>query len=234
MYISRVPLNVTRAGAVHLIESPYRMHAAVEAAFPPDSVRDCADGRILWRLDSADQGRGVWLYVVSPESPDLTHIVEQAGWPTHMEWESKDYTPLLSRIAIGQCWQFRLRANPVRRVHEDKGLRSRRDASEIVGKLQGHVTVRQQSDWLVSRAQSHGFEIIADDMGEPSVVVKQRRKERFGRNGKTVTLTTAVFEGRLCVTDADEFRHTLCHGLGRAKGFGCGLMTVTPVLEASS
>ncbi|MBT1171797.1 type I-E CRISPR-associated protein Cas6/Cse3/CasE [Bifidobacterium sp. MA2] len=234
MYISRVPLNVARVGAVQLIESPYRMHAAVEAAFPPDSVRDDDEGRILWRLDSLDQGRGMWLYVVSPEPPDLTHVIEQAGWPMRMEWESKDYTPLLSRIAVGQCWQFRLRANPVRRAREDKGRRPKADASAIVGKLQGHVTASQQAEWLIARASSHGFEVIADDTGAPSMVVKQRHRERFGRNGKTVTLSTAVFEGQLRVTDADEFRRTLCHGLGRAKGFGCGLMTVTPVREASA
>ena len=233
MFISRIPLNTARISAQQLIASPYRMHAAVEGAFPPGSVRDGEDGRILWRLDSLDQGRGLWLYVVSPEAPDFTHIIEQAGWPTHMTWESKDYGPLLSRIAVGQCWNFRLKANPVRLAWKDRGERSQVSSDQIVGKLQGHITVQYQTAWLLDRCDKHGFTILPDDSGEPSVIVKQRHQERFGRGGKTVTLTTAVYEGCLQVTDADKFRHVLCHGLGRAKGFGCGLLTVAPIMHGT-
>lgn len=39
MFISRIPLNKVRYGARQLIGSPYKLHAAVEAAFPPDAVR---------------------------------------------------------------------------------------------------------------------------------------------------------------------------------------------------
>ncbi|KAB7789966.1 type I-E CRISPR-associated protein Cas6/Cse3/CasE [Bifidobacterium leontopitheci] len=234
MFISRVPLNMARVSAQQLVASPYRMHAAVESAFPPDGVRSSDDGRILWRLDALTQDHGVWLYVVSPDAPDFTHIIEQAGWPTHMEWESKDYSPLLSRIAVGQQWQFRLLANPVRKALADKGRRPRENGEGIVGKIQGHVTATQQRDWLIARADAHGFEILLDDNGDPSVTVSQRHQERFGREGKTVTLTTAMFDGRLQVTDADLFRRTLCHGLGRAKGFGCGLMTVAPTRTQSA
>lgn len=229
MFISRVPLNAARFSARQLMASPYRMHAAVESAFPPGGIRENDEGRILWRLDSQMQDHSVWLYVVSPEAPDFSHIIEQAGWPTHLEWESKDYAPLLSRIMVGQQWQFRLRANPVRKAKVDKGLRPRANGEGIVGKIQGHVTASQQRDWLIARAAAHGFEILPDDNGDPSVTVSQRHQERFGRDGKTVTLTTAVFDGRLKVTDADLFRQTLCSGIGRAKGFGCGLLTVAPI-----
>lgn len=234
MYISRVPLNAARASARQLIGSPYRMHAAVEGAFPPESIREDGNGRILWRLDSLDQNRGLWLYVVSPEQPDFTALIEQAGWPMHMEWESKDYTPLISSIAVGQCWQFRLRANPVRKARSDRGVRSRVASENIVGKLQGHITVEHQRDWLVARSETHGFEIIPAEDGTPSVIVKQRHRERFQRGGDTVTLVTAVFEGRLKVTDAGLFREALCRGIGRAKGFGCGLLTVAPIRRQAS
>ena len=114
MYISRMPLNTARYAAKQLIASPYRLHAAVEKSFPPSAVRSDDGGRILWRLDFSRDGDSTWLYVVSPERPDFTHIVEQAGWPTHAEWEVKDYEPLITHIAKGQEWAFRLRANPAR------------------------------------------------------------------------------------------------------------------------
>lgn len=226
MFISRIPLNKVRYGARQLIGSPYKLHAAVECSFPPDAVRKNDEGRILWRLDALTNDKGVWLYVVSPEKPDFTYIVEQAGWPMHEEWETKNYAPLLERIAKGQQWHFRLRANPARKASEDKGRRHR--AEGIVGKIQGHVTVDQQMQWLIDRSASHGFKILDNEAGQSDVVVKERHKEQFKRGDATVTLVTAVFEGHLEVTDADLFRETLCQGIGRAKGFGCGLLTVAP------
>ena len=106
MFISRIALNKARYGARQLISSPYKLHAAVECAFPPNVVRNNDEGRILWRLDTSVADNGVWLYVVSPEKPDFMHIVEQAGWPMHAEWETKNYEPLLERIAKGQRWHF--------------------------------------------------------------------------------------------------------------------------------
>lgn len=120
MYISRMPLNLARFDAKRLVGSPYRMHAAVESSFPPDSARVTEEGRVLWRIDYSEADHSAWLYVVSPNRPDFTHIIEQAGWPTHMQWETTDYSQLLNRIAIGQQWQFRLRANPVRKAATDR------------------------------------------------------------------------------------------------------------------
>lgn len=230
MFISRIPLNTARFGARQLIASPYRMHAAVEKSFPPDSARENDEGRILWRLDESGRDHSVWLYVVSPEQPDFTHIVEQAGWPLHSEWESKDYDVLLNRIAVGQRWRFKLKANPVRQAKTDNGRRSRVPSENIIGKRQGHVTVGQQTNWLLSRAGSHGFSVIGV-AGEPDVVVKQRRTERFEHGDGKVTLTTAVYEGSLEITEAGLFKTALCRGIGRGKGFGCGLLTIAPIKD---
>lgn len=35
MYLTRMPLNVARGETRRLVASPYRLHVAVEAAFPP-------------------------------------------------------------------------------------------------------------------------------------------------------------------------------------------------------
>ncbi len=230
MYLTRMPLNASRGETQRLMASPYRLHAAVEAAFPPGMGGPTEEGRILWRLDRrAEDPRAFWLYIVSPEKPDLTHVVEQAGWPVHDRlWETKDYAPLLNRIENGQRWEFRLKANPVRKVREDKGRSSN---GNVVGTIQGHVTVDQQIDWLASRAEAHGFALPLDDNDRPMVVVSQRNRETFRRGANEVTLSTAMYDGVLVVTDADRLCSTLCQGIGRAKGFGCGLLTVAPVRE---
>ncbi|MBS5451122.1 MAG: type I-E CRISPR-associated protein Cas6/Cse3/CasE [Coriobacteriia bacterium] len=226
MYISKLPLNSARRGAMELIASPNKMHAAVEHAFPPREESGSAQGRILWRLDIVPRGsEDIWLYVVSPDKPDFTHICERAGWPTLGTWETKDYAPLLDRIADGQVWSFRLKANPVRKVSKDLGTQKNEN---VVGKIQGHVTEQQQLKWLLSRCEEHGFSVASDSAGAPAVRLSQRAKGAFLHKGSHVTLTTVVYDGTLVVLDAEKFRRTLCYGMGRAKGFGCGLLTVAP------
>lgn len=227
MYISRMPVNTARVGAARLVSSPYRMHAAVEHAFPPEATRSGDEGRILWRLDSSVRNRdALYLYVVSPERPDFTHIVEQAGWPEASTWETKDYTPLLQKIEEGQVWNFRLKANTVRKAAVDKGRNPR---GGVVGTLQGHVTPEQKVEWLAQRAEPHGFSLVHLPEGDVAVRVSQSRKEQFSHGSGQVTLSTAVFDGILQVENAEQFRQTLCHGVGRGKSFGCGLLTVAPV-----
>lgn len=224
MYISRMALNSVRRGAVQLIASPYRMHSAVEHSFPPADQDE--EGRILWRLDAREDGPSIWLYVVSPRRPDFTHINEQAGWPSTGTWETKDYGPVINHLEVGQRWQFRLKANPTRKVARDQG---RRENPRVIGTIQGHVTVEQQMDWLLSRCEERGFRVVRDGKGSPLLQVSGRERQTFrhGSSGR-VTLVTCVFDGALEVIDPQAFRRTLCYGMGRAKGFGCGLLTVAP------
>lgn len=229
MYLSRVPISLNRLSAMAFASSPYKVHAAVERAFAPDAKREDERGRILWRFDEVPGNPDeVWLYVVSPERPDFTHICEQVGEP--VSWATKDYSPVLNQVEKGQLWQFRLKANPVRKVLVDKGRRAR---AGVVGSIQGHVTEAQQRAWLLDRAETQGFRIAQSEDGYDRLIVSHRMRERFKRHGDAVTLATAQYDGILEVTDADAFRHVLGFGMGRARGFGCGLMTIAPVREQS-
>lgn len=207
--MTRFEINPRRRDARVTLASPQRMHAAVLAAFPESR----ADGRVLWRLD---EGRhDVVLYVVSRDKPDLTHLVETIGRPTY-GWQTRDYGPFLDRLAPGERWAFRLLANPVHSVRPEGGGR---------GKRVGHVTVAQQTDWFLRQAARHGF-VVPTTHEEPGVVVRARRTLRFDRKGRTVTLSTAVFEGVLQVDDVEALRTALADGIGPAKGYGCGLITL--------
>ena len=225
MYLSRVALSLSSLSDMAFVSSPYKIHAAVEQAFAPDATREGEDGRILWRLDEAPGNPNeMWLYVMSPEKPDLAHICVQVGEP--VSWATKDYAPVLEQVREGQLWQFRLKANPVRKVLVDKGRRAR---AGVVGSIQGHVTEAQQRAWLLDRSEAQGFRIVRTEEGYDRLTVSHRRHERFKRHGDVVTLVTAQYDGILEVTNADAFRHVLGFGMGRARGFGCGLMTIAPV-----
>lgn len=217
--LTRMHLNPARRGARALLGSPQAMHAALMAAFPPGERDSDAQGRILWRVDCHAEHPAL-LYLLSPVKPDLTHVVEQAGWPTTATWESRDYSPLLERLADGQEWAFRLTANPVRRIRQEGASRS---------EVKAHVTADQQATWLLTRTGPWGFMIppTATD-GQPALLVRDRRSWAFPRKGATVSLATATFDGILRVTDRQALRQALTGGLGRAKAYGCGLLTLAP------
>jgi CRISPR system Cascade subunit CasE len=218
MYLSRFDVNTARRAARDLLASPHKLHGAVQAAFPPGQADAGEAGRVLWRLDTYPHQ--VTLYLVSPHRPDLTHLVESVGWPATHGWDTREYTPLLDRLRVGDRWAFRLTANPVRSARKN-------DTATDTQRL-GHTTVTQQTRWLLDRAERNGFTITPTAGGEPDVAIQGRRIWKFPRQNHTVTISTAVFEGQLQITDVDALRRSLTCGIGPAKGYGCGLLTLAP------
>lgn len=227
MYLTRFELNTARRQAHRLLGSPRAMHAAVLAAYPTGA----AGGRVLWRLDQLS--RGTFLYIVGPQEPDLTHLVEQAGWPSTTAWETRDYGAVLDVVEVGRRFGFRLSANPVHAVRGEQGENGR-------GRRLGHVTAQQQLDWFVRRTPSWGIDVQpGGEAAGPTVHVVSRKLWRFShgdrrdvsnseRRRAPVTLNTAVYEGTLVVRDAALLRQTLVGGAGPAKAYGCGLLTLAP------
>lgn len=220
MFFSSFQINPVRRGAQRLLASPHALHAAVLAGFPDPAAT--SEGRVLWRLDNREHD--VRLFIVSPTQPDMTHLAEQAGWPSLPEtWDAKPYGKLLDRVTEGQTYHFRLTANPTRSTRAQHGER---------GKPRGHVTVTQQEQWLLDRQDQHGFAIGSRQVtdGEPShaLSVRDRKLLVFHRRETKVTLRVVTYEGSLMVRDRDAFVAALCNGIGRAKGYGCGLLTVAP------
>ncbi|TNC22058.1 MULTISPECIES: type I-E CRISPR-associated protein Cas6/Cse3/CasE [Amycolatopsis] len=224
MFLTQMPINPRRRGSRLLLSSPHAMHAAVLAGFA--DARPTERGRVLWRVDTYGTHR-VLLFVASPGKPDFTHIVEQAGWPSTEAWDTRVYDGLLESLRKGQRWQFRLTANPVHSVR----LRDGEDTKPV-----GHVTIAQQQQWLLGRAARLGFRIpdSAVGQGEHDLAVVERGIRRFGRKGVRVTLSTATFEGHLDVEDTTLLKRALTFGIGRAKSYGCGLLTLAAPAGSSA
>lgn len=89
------------------------------------------------------------------------------------------------------------------------------------------MTADQQLGWLLKRVSTNGFSVPLEDNGRPALDVVARSRDTFqGTGGKRVTLSRAVFEGVLQVEDAPALRVALTHGIGPAKAYGCGMMTL--------
>jgi CRISPR system Cascade subunit CasE len=235
MHLTRFRINTARVGARRLLSSPQVLHAAVMSSFADAPSHGGDSPRVLWRVDHNSRAE-VLLYIVSPDRPDLTHLVEQAGWPTTptVGWQTYDYTRFLKRLAVGDTWAFRLTANPVHSIRRKEGEATKRTA---------HLTPRHQMRWLLERQDSAGFGVLEKpatrrllpEGDEHELVVHNQRDLSFGKTEQPtgrknrVKLTAVTFDGRLRVTDPDALRRTLTSGLGKAKAYGCGLMTLAPV-----
>lgn len=216
MFVTQFEINGARRDSRKLLSSPQSMHASVQQAFPSQDPARSGKGRVLWRLDPS--GPRWLLYIVSPTEPDLTHLVEQAGWPERGHgWVTRAYDPFLRTLRVGQHWAFRLAANPTRSGRKNPTSPTQRF---------GQVTSEQQQEWLLKRATGAGFTF--PDSQDPPVIVHNRSVKRFRRGSQQVTLTTAVYDGILRIVDVDEMRTTMIAGLGPAKAYGCGLLTLAP------
>lgn len=207
MYLTRIALDDRRRETMQALASPGILHGAVGRCFGEER-ESC-----LWRIDRLHEV--THLLILSRDAPDCTAIAAQFGSPDDTGC-TKAYDGFLSQIREGQCLRFRLRANPVRSVSQGSGNGR--------GKVCAHVTQAQQKQWLMERAEKHGF-----SLSEDAFDVTDTRWENFPKHAgekRTVTLRTAAFEGVLTVTDAELFKKTLTGGIGRAKAYGCGLLTV--------
>lgn len=218
MNFSRMHLNPQRRGTRALLASPHEMHKAVLSCFPPDADNE-APGRILWRVDSS--APKVALYIVSPAVPSFEHLQETAGWSEQKSWESADYGPLLRKLDHGQRFRFRLTANPVHTV-TDAGIKRRL----------AHVTAEHQLRWLHERQGMMGVAFPplgtgSEVEGELAARITGRERVHFRRRERRVTLVRATYEGLIDVQDPEKLRAVLTEGIGKAKGYGCGLLTLS-------
>lgn len=229
MYLTRFRINTARVASRRLMSSPQTLHAAVMSSFAEPPPQAGGGPRVLWRLDQDGHAR-TFLYVMGPDRPDLTHLVEQAGWPTvGGGWQTYDYAPFLSRLTKGDRWAFRLTANPVHSIRRKDGEPT---------KITAHVGPHHQMAWLLQRQETAGFRVVEKapehrllpEGDEYQLTVHNRRQFVFQKQRhRRVTLLTVTFDGCLEVTDPDAFRSTLTQGLGRAKAYGCGLLTLAAV-----
>ena len=211
MFLSRIALDTKRRETMRALASPRLLHGAVE--------QSCSGGkqRKLWRIDWL--GETCYLLVLSEKKPDFANLEKQFGYRNPAQkWETRDYGPLLSRLQSGQVWRFRLRANPVRSSFREKEETTGR------GKVFAHVTHDQQKQWLRSRAEACGFALEEDAF---DVVHTQWLKfSKYENGSQKVSLRTATFEGVLTIRSAERFKQALVSGIGRAKAYGCGLLTL--------
>lgn len=215
MYLSRLQLN-SRSPQLwrNIVDKPYKLHQLVMKAFPDGVTRAEAD--VLHRLE-IDAGHSI-LLVQSEVKPNWDYIHEDLLVP------ASPFDPLPNpaiqeigglKLEGGRILQFRLTANPtIKKVRRDKNGK-RLNSNRVP--LQDE---ERQLEWLEDKGKLHGFRVFHVQI----IHAKKQKSKKYN-----LTLFTVQFNGILQITDSEKFQHAIQKGIGPAKAFGCGLLSIAPV-----
>ncbi len=211
LYLTRLTLNPRSREARRDAASAYELHCTLRtrlfAGVPQEAKR------ALFRVER-DSETGISMALVqSHAAPDFSTL-PSGYWLNHPEVHS-DYAEKLRAIVAGQFLRFRLFANPtVKRKNKD-GKPTRF----------GLYKEAEQHDWLARKLADGGTKLV--DFSANKFAMQSFRKHNSG--DKEQTHFAVLFEGVLQVTDPDKLRLAVESGIGSAKGFGFGLLSLAPV-----
>lgn len=203
MYLSRVIFNPLEPQALRALANPYQLHQLLWRAFPDREAGGA--GRVLFRLEALRGAAAPVVLVQSDLAPDwtaLTALTQQA--------ESRAYAPGLQ---AGEVVQFRLRANPTKRL----------PAGGAAGDGPRVQLFREEEQlaWLQRKGTQAGFAVL-----ECQVSQAERQLSHKSETGPPIVHQAVTFDGVLRVTDLTAFQDALTSGIGSAKGFGFGLLSI--------
>jgi CRISPR system Cascade subunit CasE len=234
MFLSKLVLNARDRQARRDLALTYELHRSLWRAFP-----DNDPGRILFRVDTDRAGAPPIVLVQSDLRPRWERLGERGSHYLLAAPDLKDYQP---SFAPAQRLRFRLRANPTKKVASlSKAERlagaGERDGNTKNGRRLAMLREEDQVAWLLHKSERGGFQIPGEwiaadnDPRAPNfrVDVIPEGWVRCGKDGHSDGRFYAVrFEGVLEVTDPEKLRQTVEDGIGSAKGFGFGLLSLAP------
>jgi len=193
-------LKLTRADCQALgLKDAYSVHRIVYSLFPK---QDQETRDFLF----ADKG-GDWncrqILLLSARRP---------ATPERGEIESKE---IPASFLIYDDYGFEVILNPTRR----------NGPTQKTTPVRGVENLRE---WFIQKAPSWGFEVDANSLQVLHIGVKKFEKQKEGKTFEQ-THGSATFIGKLKVLDRQVFIKSFEQGIGRAKGFGFGLLQIVPI-----
>ena len=207
MYLSRLQPDRKSSQVRKDLSSAYQMHATLCRAFcEPDETPP----RFLWRLEEGRQQVPTVL-LQSRDLPDWNRL--EARFPGYLGGVESKNVPF-EQLEYDQVLRFRVQANPTvsHKAHPD----------DKRGKRTALTSETDQLEWLEKQGLHSGFEPF--DFGV--LQSEKLRLYKHSRQGQPITLQSALFEGRLTITDLERFLITLEGGIGHAKALGFGLLSI--------
>jgi len=239
IFLSLLQLDSLSRRVQSELSRSYEMHRTLCHAFPSLTGDEWTAARVLFRTD--DDGGRLQLLVQSKYEPNWNAFSNHLNGARYLlaPPQVKEWQP---QFRAGQTLRFRLRANPTFRPKRDDGsdgerrglyreaerldwlMRQRARCGFALPQVQ--TTLRREGEPLVFRGRSHD-ELTLD---LPTCqVVDLNDGRRFPLPDRKVQFSAARFDGVLEVANVESFQHALENGIGPAKGFGFGLLSVALV-----
>lgn len=204
----------------------YAWHQKLWDCFPnrPDAQRD-----FMTRIDPLEGGFRLWI---------LSH--HQPTCPTWCPVDDFERKEIASTFLSHRYYVFDLKANPVKAqvqrdangqpLLHDNGKRKRGKRVPLVDPEELRSWLERKGEVRCRDAQTGaeiagGFRLVSDRPLEISPMVEShfRKKDQSAYHGGV------RFRGTLEVTDREFFAKSYQEGIGSAKGFGFGLMLLSPI-----
>jgi len=203
MYLSRLTLNRSRT-AMLWSSNPYRVHQRLMMA--------CADDpRLLFRIEAGEQKSQV--LVQTHQTPAWNSAFDEFDVLLR-EPEHKAFDPVLVNDGV---YRFRLLANPTAKKTLEKN-----DGEKHKTRL-GIFKEADQIEWLKRKLAESGAELIHWRVNPRGMVYSRKNPQK---DNQTQVHYAVLFEGILKVIRSEELLHALQTGIGTAKGYGFGLLSL--------
>lgn len=171
---------------------------------------------LLYRAEHTNQGLQVLAQLAS--EPHIGRLAEDFA----TQVQQRHLTPLLDKLSAGMRVRYRIDANATKRHLANKEKR---------GKLANLHGTEADLWWLRKSGEAglHPLQLnstpLNDTTGQPSD--RQHPKTSKPEEAlKTAQHGVTRFEGFGIVTDPDKLREAVKSGIGRARTYGCGLLSL--------
>ncbi len=220
MFLTRLLLNPANSDARRDLATPYELHRTLKRAFS-DGEPDA--NRLLFRIEPAEDARGDSIPILvqtSATQPDWAFVEAMGDYALRIDGPK----PFGLDLREGQQLRFRFVANPtVRKTPPGKKNGRRVPLIHAGPNAAGHPTY---FEWLDRQAERCGFKVI-DVQDAPFRLAASRRKKGDYQK-QDIPLFGVRFDGVLTVTDPNALVEAVRSGIGPAKAFGFGLLSVAP------
>lgn len=217
LFLSRLTLDLACKDARRMVADVYEAHRVLLQGFGAL----CDDDRILWRWEPTDAVHPI-LLIQSTLEPDWDGLPNRL---VRAAPEVKSIHKIAGAITQGRSLAFALTANASRKVD----TKSTPEGARRNGRRVPLRRFDDQVQWLVRQASSAGFEIMTNRLGRPEVRIGAPTRLSGRRGEHVITVEAVRFEGALSVKAPEQFLAALRSGIGPARAFGCGLLTVAPL-----
>lgn len=197
MVLSRITLDLESPAARRDLADAYEMHSTLMRFV------DAGASKPLWRLERGRGTENAVVLVQTDRAPSPDALTDDGGY--FLDFESRP-NKLIENLQAGDRVYFRVRANAT--VKRE-------------GKRHGLVTYEDQVSWIDRQLQERGAVSIEAIPSEARREVFRRR-----RGGKPITVLGVTFDGTFEVANPIALRAAVESGIGHARSFGFGLVTL--------